>query len=250
MTQPSQRLLELIASFEGYRDKAYMCPGGKWTIGYGTTAYPETKQAVQRGDTCTRDQAWAWLTADADELMYQVKAAFTWEAPEHIVDACTSFTYNLGLTNFLESTFLKSLNKGDLQAGAAEIKWWNKARDPRTGEKRVLGGLRARRESEADLILNGWDGTAGGVPVEAAENKPRMIQSRTVLAAAGGIAATLGAALPTILQDAQNVRVGLSEATSLEELAVKVAGPLLAFVLVIWAKRDDIRKGSLGSQGR
>lgn len=41
----------LIKAFEGYRSEAYLCPAGKWTIGYGHTS------GVKEGDTCTKEQA-------------------------------------------------------------------------------------------------------------------------------------------------------------------------------------------------
>ncbi|MFN7216191.1 lysozyme, partial [Microcystis sp.] len=33
----NQEGLDLIKHFEGFRDKAYICPAGVLTIGYGTT---------------------------------------------------------------------------------------------------------------------------------------------------------------------------------------------------------------------
>jgi hypothetical protein len=31
---------DIIAEYEGYRGQPYKCPAGVWTIGYGTTYYP------------------------------------------------------------------------------------------------------------------------------------------------------------------------------------------------------------------
>ena len=36
--QVSNRGLTVIKEFEGWRPRAYLCPAGKWTIGYGHTA--------------------------------------------------------------------------------------------------------------------------------------------------------------------------------------------------------------------
>ena len=46
---------DLVTRFEGYRDKAYLCPAGVWTIGYGHTL------AVREGQVCTQRQADLWL---------------------------------------------------------------------------------------------------------------------------------------------------------------------------------------------
>ena len=43
-------LINLIKHFEGFKPKAYVCEGGKWTIGYGTTIYM-TGKAVKEGET-------------------------------------------------------------------------------------------------------------------------------------------------------------------------------------------------------
>lgn len=259
MSKPSQRLLELIASFEAFKSEAYICPGGAWTIGYGTTLYPDTREPVKRGDTCTRDQAWAWLTEDTGVIRDDVIGAIAWEAPENIVDACTCFTYNVGLPAFVGSTALKRLNAGDRQGAATALKWWNKATDPKTGKKRVLGGLVARREAEADILVNGWDGTAGGAPVNIAENKPAMTKTRTVWGVAiAGVtyaATTFGPMLPQVLpgvwSHALPIRDQLGAATSPQDFWTQVLGVGFGLVMVLWAKRQDLRSGSpFGSQGR
>lgn len=254
MSKPSQRLLELIASFESFKDTAYICPGGAWTIGFGTTQNPATGRPVERGDTVSRDQAWTWLTEEVAKLRDEVIGLIAWEAPEHIVDACTSLAYNIGLPAFAGSTALKRLNAGDREGAATALRWFNKATDPKTGKKRVLGGLTARREAEADLLLNGWDGTSGGVPVGIEENKPSMTKSRSAWAAAvsalGGAASVLLLALPEILKGATSVSDQVQLAASPRDILVAAAIPVLGGLYGLYAKRDDLRKGSFGSQGR
>ncbi|MFO1163520.1 MAG: lysozyme [Reyranellaceae bacterium] len=259
MTQPSQRLLELIASFEAFKSEAYICPGGAWTIGYGTTHYPGTKEPVKRGDKCTREQAWSWLSEDTGVIRDDVIGAIAWEAPEHIVDACTCFAYNVGLPGFVSSTALKRLNAGDRPGAATALKWWNKATDPKTGKKRVLGGLVARREAEADLLVNGWDGTAGGTPVNVAENRPTLSRSKTIIgiALAGGtwIATTLAPMLPQLLPQVWGQSIGVRDqlmtAPTVNDFMLQSVGILGGLLLAFWARRKDIKTGSpFGSQGR
>lgn len=50
--------IKLIKHFEGCRLKAYPCPGGKWTIGYGHTA------GVKEGDSISEAQAEQLLRKD------------------------------------------------------------------------------------------------------------------------------------------------------------------------------------------
>jgi lysozyme len=254
MNQPSQRLLELIASFEAFKDTAYICPGGSWTLGFGSTQNPETGKPVQRGETVTRDKAWKWLTDEVGALRDDVTGMIAWEAPEHVVDACTSFAYNVGIAGFAGSTALKKLNAGDREGAATALKWWNKATDPKTGTKRVLGGLTARREAEADLLLNGWDGTSGGVPVGITENKPTMAGSRSVWALivtiGGSLIPVLAVALPEVVENARGVSDQVQLAASPKDIMIAAAVPILGALYGLWAKRDDLRKGSFGSQGR
>ena len=51
----SSKGVSLIKSFEGCRLKAYKCPAGVWTIGYGHTS------GVKEGDTITQEQADEYL---------------------------------------------------------------------------------------------------------------------------------------------------------------------------------------------
>ena len=42
-------MYELLKEFEGFRKEAYQCSAGVWTIGYGTTIYPDGSR-VKQGD--------------------------------------------------------------------------------------------------------------------------------------------------------------------------------------------------------
>ena len=61
--------------------------------------------------------------------------------------ALIDFAYNLGAGALQNSTLRRRVNKGDWDAAAYEIRRWNRA-----GGK-VLAGLVARREAEAQLLL-------------------------------------------------------------------------------------------------
>ena len=54
----SERGLALIKEHEGYRDTAYRCPAGEWTIGFGHTS------GVKEGQRCTPMDAGRWLKED------------------------------------------------------------------------------------------------------------------------------------------------------------------------------------------
>ena len=64
----SSRGLAIIKEFEGFRAKAYYCPAGVLTIGYGTTNSDKsiTGVTIYEGMTITEKQASEWLKKSVD----------------------------------------------------------------------------------------------------------------------------------------------------------------------------------------
>lgn len=135
--------LALIKRFEGFAAKAYLCPAGVWTIGYGHT------KGVKAGDTCTEAEAEQFLRDDAGSAERPVKSLVRVPLNQNQFDALVSFTFNLGGGNLASSTLLRKLNSADYIGAALEFPRWNKA-----GGK-VLQGLVRRRKAEADLFTGG-----------------------------------------------------------------------------------------------
>lgn len=76
----SQRGIDLIKQFEGYRSKAYPDPatgGAPWTIGYGTTVYPSGEK-VAKGDTITPNHAEYCLRNDVAKFESGVDEHAAW----------------------------------------------------------------------------------------------------------------------------------------------------------------------------
>ena len=114
---------DLIKSFEGCRLTAYRDTSGIWTIGWGHTA------GVLAGDTCTQDQADAWLVNDLEFAEAAVNHLVTVDLEQHQFDPLVSFTYNLGQNAFGNSTLLRLLNAADYDAVPAQILRWDKGPD-------------------------------------------------------------------------------------------------------------------------
>jgi GH24 family phage-related lysozyme (muramidase) len=59
----SARGLAIIKEFEGFYSKAYRCPAGVWTIGYGTTDSDKsiTGTSIYPGLTISEAKASEWL---------------------------------------------------------------------------------------------------------------------------------------------------------------------------------------------
>lgn len=136
--------IELLKRFEGYREQAYRCPAGVWTIGYGHTGN------VHEGQTCTREQAERWLREDLKNAENAVNALEpSRPLRQDEFDALVSFVYNLGTANFSGSTLrMKVCANPDNPTIRDEFGKWIYA------DGRIQPGLVSRREAEADLYFS------------------------------------------------------------------------------------------------
>ena len=140
MMQISKAGLDLIKQFEGLYLKAYRCPAGVPTIGYGHTA------GVAMGQTITQQQADDYLRRDVRQFERAVARLATVPLTQGQFDALVSFAFNLGEGALAQSTLLRLLNAGDYAGAAAQFDRWNKAGG------RVLPGLVRRRAAERALF--------------------------------------------------------------------------------------------------
>lgn len=147
------KLINILKKHEGCRLKAYKCPAGVWTIGYGSTFYEDGRK-VKEGDTITMEQAERLLLNVIEGFRKQLIPLITVELPEDAFNALLSFTYNVGVGNVKKSTLLKKINTNplDLKGIEAEFMKWVK------GGGKVLPGLVKRRKEEyhmyEEAILN------------------------------------------------------------------------------------------------
>ncbi len=140
------RILTALAKFfEGLYLKAYRCPAGVWTIGYGATG-----PGIGPGVEWTEDQAEDRLERDLHKFyLASVKAspvlALYPEAHEAIADFC----FNLGTGRYKASTLKKRVDAEDWDGACEEIVKWV------YGGGRRLRGLVLRREAERNVIESG-----------------------------------------------------------------------------------------------
>lgn len=135
----SQKGINLIKSFEGLRLRAYRCPSGVWTIGYGHT------RCVKEGMTITSTQAERYLIADliaSEKAVAKYDKIYHWNQNEF--DALVSFTFNCGAANLRLLLRNGCRNRSQI---AATLPLYRKA-----GAK-VLKGLERRRAAEKALFL-------------------------------------------------------------------------------------------------
>lgn len=135
--------LGIIRLFEGLKLKAYKCPAGKWTIGYGHTGADVTPGLV-----ITRDRADELLAADVKKFEAAVSRGAIGATTQSQFDAMVAFAFNVGAGNFNSSTLLKMHNAANYKGAQGQFGRWNKARND-NGVLVELAGLTRRRAAEA-----------------------------------------------------------------------------------------------------
>ena len=180
--------VQLIAGYEqgpkgGPALRAYKCPAGVWTLGFGET------DGIKPGMTCTEQEAWSMLIRDLTARTNAVKAMLTIEAEPNQLGAMVSLAYNIGLRDdskkrgFYYSIVRRAHNAGDTEAAARAFSLFNKARV--NGKLTVLRGLTARRAAEEALYMTP-DPDAYREPMpQAVEGESKMTASPI---AQGGVA--------------------------------------------------------------
>jgi lysozyme len=137
----SEEGLKLTKHFEGCRLKAYQDQGGVWTIGYGSTL------GVKEGDTCTHEQAEAWICEDLADAVSHVNRIVKVPITQTQFDALVDFVFNLGFGSLIKSKLYRKLKAGDYEGAADEFPRWNHVNG------KVIDGLTRRRLAERAMFM-------------------------------------------------------------------------------------------------
>lgn len=137
----SETCTNLVKSMEGCSFTAYQDGNGVWTLGFGHT------EGVRKGDTCTLDEAIAWLNHDLETADEAVGRLVMVPLTQNQYDALVSLCYNIGQGNFGSSTCRRLLNAGDYAGASDAILMWNKI------AHQISPGLVRRRLAEQKLFL-------------------------------------------------------------------------------------------------
>lgn len=134
----SDDLLHALKRFEGFRVKAYRCPAGVWTCGYGHT------RGVTARTVCNEAKAMEWLRKDLEPIESFLSAIPEVCKSQGRFDACADFCFNLGTGAFKGSTLFKLIQKKASESAiqAEFLKWVYAGGRP-------LEGLKTRRRWEA-----------------------------------------------------------------------------------------------------
>ena len=146
--------MDLIRTSEGLSLKAYFCPAGKRTIGYGHVLLPE-----ERFREVTKQYAELLLISDIAKAEAAINRHLTCMLTSNQHSALVSWVFNFGEGNLKNSSLLKLLNLRQFDLAAMEfLKWvYSKKEIEERGEKKVikvvLPGLVRRRQKEKELFL-------------------------------------------------------------------------------------------------
>lgn len=144
--QPSDRCVEFLKRCEGFRAKPYKCAGLVWTVGYGTTVYPDGTRVHPADPAVARSAADGYLRRTVVRVWDDIDPAVGAAVTQGQCDALTSLGYNIGTTALRGSTLLRKLNAGDAAGASAEFPKWVKAAG------KILPGLVARRKAERAMF--------------------------------------------------------------------------------------------------
>ena len=150
----SENGLKLIQEFESFVNTPYLDSARVWTIGYGSTYYPNGKPVTGRDKPITREYAETIqrnvISKDFEPVINELleKEIASGFITQNMFDAILSLTYNIGVNGFRRSSVLRLLKQGDKSNAGNAFLLWNMA-----GGK-VLRGLVRRRERERKLFLS------------------------------------------------------------------------------------------------
>ncbi len=133
--------IDLIRNEEGCELRSYLCPAGKWTIGYGHTA------GVTEGMTISQAHAEDLLRSDVIDCAQRMSSYIKTKVTKWQFIALVSLSFNVGDLRRKAPKLLHYLNAGQEDKAAHEFL------DICRAGGRVVEGLKRRREKEAKMFL-------------------------------------------------------------------------------------------------
>jgi lysozyme len=155
----SDKGINLIKHFEGVKQRPYRCPANLWTIGVGHVMYPEMlgmklqdrmniPLKPEDNRVFTMEEVDDILKRDLSKFEPGVRSICTVPLSQGMLDALTSFSFNLGTGTFQRSTLRQKLNRGDKEGASNEFLKYCMAAG------KVLKGLQMRRIAERELFIS------------------------------------------------------------------------------------------------
>ena len=148
--ETSENMIAIIKKFEGLRLKAYKCPAGVYTIGYGHTenVCADSEISELMADQILRKDLQKFEQAINDLDVPLLQCEF---------DSLVSFVFNVGIGNFNKSTLKKLLLQKKFFYAAKEFDKWVFAGGKKLPglERKIFEGrkLEDYQDSELDSLI-------------------------------------------------------------------------------------------------
>lgn len=142
--------LDLIRSFEGFRETSVRLPDGRWTVGYGHV------RTAREGIRISEADALELLVHDLKSIEDGLGGLIYAPVNQNQFDALVSLAFNISLGQFRDSDVLQAVNAGDEISAAAGFDGWRKARI--NGHLIIVDALVRRRAAEKALFLEPVEG--------------------------------------------------------------------------------------------
>jgi len=249
MTRPiPQQAIDFIKAHEGWRSRAYICPAGKLTIGWGHTG-PD----VHKGWVIPKVKGEELLAADLQDAARKLRAcagAVIDELTDNQYAALLSFVLNLGAVS--SWTIWKVLKARAFEQVPVQLIRFVYGTDPKTGKKVKMSGLVTRRAEEVKLWSTDEPGSVDESPpsstTRAIETPPTPMEkplptSKSFVASCAAAVATAPVAVKAV-SDAVEPYADKSPALGQVVATLAIIGAALAVAALVfqWLKARNGRR--------
>jgi lysozyme len=138
--------LGIIKSFEGWSSPPYLCPAGRWTIGWGSTWDIDGNAVTGDHPDIDEEHGTDLLKRELRHVESAIGKLIKVPLTEGQFSSLCSFAFNVGTGNLQNSTLRARLNRGEYEGASAELPKWRRAGG------RILKGLVRRRIAERALF--------------------------------------------------------------------------------------------------
>lgn len=148
----SQKGIDLIKKFEGFKSYIYKDIAGVLSIGYGHAINYKKRaliKAINSNANITEEEATKLLKTDIKEAERGINSSVDVMLSQGQFDALVSLVYNWGIYNFRLSVGLEKLNEGNYLDAANEF--FSKEKGVIRVKGKIIVGLVKRRQAELEL---------------------------------------------------------------------------------------------------
>jgi lysozyme len=147
-----QSVRNYIKGFEQLKLKAYLCPAGVWTIGFGATSWQDGS-SIKEGQQITKNGAEELFNFHVNMFEIFLDTLIVYNPiNDYRYSALISLIFNIGNGNFLKSKVYKYLKIKDYYNASISFMNHVYAYDRKKNQRVKLKGLVIRRTKEKEIF--------------------------------------------------------------------------------------------------